>query len=349
MSITSAFISHQIWLVRNASHEASLVEPFIRQMRTEINDAIKQIGDDNRTKARLQKTLSSLIDALYGITGDWDETLIADLKELGGYEAKWAANTLSSETDLDFVAPTPEQVWAAAKFNPLDLNDKPVDFARLMKSWSDEEIARLTTGVKLGFTNGQTVRQIIKSVTGAGGLLDISKRNSEAIVHTAVAHVSTQARTALMDRNSDIVDGYELVITLDARTSSICRNWPPKKVYKPDDTYQPKPPFHYRCRTTMVPHVPDYGFLDKGAKRAASGADGGMQIDSNTSYYDFLKQQPAWFIDKALGPVRGAIFRNAGMTPEEFRVASVDGFGRPLSLREMAETDKRVRDYLKGE
>ena len=39
----------------------------------------------------------------------------------------------------------------------------------------------------------------------------------------------------------------------------------------------------------------------------------------------------------------------ARMTPEEFRVASVDGFGRPLTLKEMAETDKRVRDYLKGE
>lgn len=349
MSITSAFISHQIWLVRNASHEASLVEPFIRRMRAEINDAIKQIGDDNRTKARLQKTLSSLIDALYGITGDWDETLISDLKELGGYEAKWAANTMSSETDLEFVAPTPEQVWAAAKFNPLDLNDKPVDFTKLMKAWSDEEIARLTTGVKLGFVNGQTVRQIVKAVTGDGGLLDISKRNAEAIVHTAVAHVSTQARTALMERNSDIVDGYELVITLDARTSAICRNWPPKKVYKPDDTYQPKPPFHYRCRTTMVPHVPDYDFLDKGAKRAASGADGGQHVDANTTYYEFLKAQPKWFQEQALGKVRADIFRNAGMTEEEFRLASTDGFGNPLTLKEMAEMDERVARYLRGE
>lgn len=349
MSIASAFISHQIWLIRNASHEASLVEPFIRRMRTEINDAIKQIGDDNRTKARLQKTLSSLIDALYGITGDWDETLIADLKELGGYEAKWAANTLSRETDFDFVVPTPEQVWAAAKFNPLDLNEKPVDFARLMNAWSDEEIARLTTGVKLGFTSGQTVRQIIKSITGAGGLLDISKRNAEAIVHTAVAHVSTQARTAMMERNADIVDGYELVITLDARTSDICRNWPPGKIYKPDDTFQPKPPFHYRCRTTMVPHVPGFDFLDKGAKRAANGAEGGQQVSAETTYYEFLKAQPAWFQDQALGKTRADIFRNAGMTGEEFRKASTDGFGRPLTLAEMAAMDSRVAKYLRSE
>jgi hypothetical protein len=66
------------------------------------------------------------------------------------------------------------------------------------------------------------------------------------------------------------------------------------------------------------------------------------------SYYEFLKQQPAWFQDAALGPVRGKIFRNAGMSPEEFRVASVDSFGRPLTLKEMAEMDKKVAEYMKG-
>ena len=109
-------------------------------------------------------------------------------------------------------------------------------------------------------------------------------------------------------------------------------------------------PHHPNCRSAIAPVVSsEFDFLDAGAKRAARGADGGMQIDANTSYYDFLRTQPAWFQDQALGPVRGAIFRNAGMTPEEFRVASVDGFGRPLTLKEMAGTDKRVRDYLKGE
>jgi len=36
------------------------------------------------------------------------------------------------------------------------------------------------------------------------------------------------------------------------------------------------------------------------------------------------------------------------LTTEEFRKASVDGFGRPLTLKEMAETDKRVAEYLEG-
>lgn len=87
--------------------------------------------------------------------------------------------------------------------------------------------------------------------------------------------------------------------------------------------------------------------FDEGAKRAAKGAEGGQQVSADTSYYEFLKSQPAWFQDQALGPTRGKIFRNAGMTPEEFRVASVDGFGRPLTLEEMAAADAKVAAYMK--
>ncbi|MNL63156.1 hypothetical protein D3C87_1872540 [compost metagenome] len=47
-----------------------------------------------------------------------------------------------------------------------------------------------------------------------------------------------------------------------------------------------------------------------------------------------------------MGTTRGKIFRNSGMTPDEFRAASVDGFGRPLTLKEMAEMDNKVADYL---
>ncbi|EEN5283700.1 hypothetical protein YC81_22355 [Salmonella enterica subsp. enterica serovar Enteritidis] len=106
----------------------------------------------------------------------------------------------------------------------------------------------------------------------------------------------------------------------------------------------------HNCRSTTAPVIsPEFDFLDKGAKRAARGVDGGTQVSADTTYYEFLKQQPAWFQDEALGPVRGKIFRNSGITAEEFRVISVDGFGRPLTLKEMAELDKRVADYLKEE
>jgi len=348
MSLISAFISHQIWLQRNATSEVNQLAPFIEQMRQEVKKQVLAFGDESRTKAKLTAMLKDLTETLYAIGSDWDEKLVADLQELAKYEAKWTSDTMTDATGVNFTTPTPEQVWSAIKFQPLALEGKPVEFMQLVQGWKEAEVARLVQGVKSGFVQGQTTRQIVKQVVGSGGLGDVSERHAATVVRTALNHVSTQAKAVTFAKNSDVVIGYGLVVTFDSKTSTICRSWPLNKVYEIGKG--PLPPFHGNCRTTTYPVVsPEFDFLDAGAKRAARGADGGMQIDANTTYYDFLKQQPAWFQDEALGPVRGKIFRNAGMTPEEFRVASVDGFGRPLTLKEMAETDKRVADYLKGE
>ncbi|EMJ0319307.1 minor capsid protein [Salmonella enterica] len=617
MSLIESFISHQVLLQRNASHEVNELAPFIQQMRDEVRKQVLQFGDDNRTRQNLEKLLRDLEDILDGITTDWQDKLTDDLRALAGYEANWTTKTLNANVDAEFVTPSLEQVWSAAKWNPLALNDKPADLFGMMAGWGDTEINRLVTGVKMGFVQGKTTRQIVKEVVGTGGLVDISQRNAATVVRTALNHVSTQAREATYKKNSDIVEKYEWVSTLDSRTSTICRSrdgqkyeigkgpLPPahpncllgdtvvstgsrvsnvfKRPYKGVIVYittksgrslsitpnhqvmtstgwveagklnlgsklvcgndvavalhhqennvvaefadlfsaakvsvdssavttSPTTPedFHgdgsdgeveivlvdrlswnkvkaslgeqiindklpmttgvnvtlpclsapqqfgmvglsspyslmggstkrapvfgsavshtsehslasvpdvntarlqnphnwvagsadelanfdwanttgvelddvvnlvfgeadfcghvynleneqnwylangiiaHNCRSTTAPVInSEYDFLDAGAKRAARGAEGGTQIDASTTYYDFLKQQPAWFQDEALGPVRGKIFRNSGISPEEFRVISVDGFGRPLTLQQMAELDKRVADYLK--
>ncbi|EBC7361153.1 hypothetical protein C8446_22615 [Salmonella enterica] len=618
MSLIESFISHQVFLQRNASHEVNELAPFIQQMRYEVRKQVLQFGDDNRTRQNLEKLLRDLEDILDGITTDWQDKLTEDLRTLSGYEADWTMKTLTANVDAEFVTPSPEQVWSAVKWNPLALNDKPADLFGMMAGWGDTEINRLVTGVKMGFVQGKTTRQIVKEVVGTGGLVDISRRNAATVIRTALNHVSTQAREATYKKNSDIVEKYEWVSTLDSRTSTICRSrdgqkyeigkgpLPPahpncllgdtvvstgsrvsnvfKRSYKgvivyittksgrslsitpnhqvmtstgwveagklnlgsklvcgndvavalhhqennvvaefadlfsaakvsvdssavttspttPEDFHGDgsdgeveivlvdrlswnkvkaslgeqiindklpmttgvnvtlpclsapqqfgmvglSPPYSlmggstkrapvfgsavshtsehslasvpdvntarlqnphnwvagsadelanfdwanttgvelddvvdlvfgeadfcghvynleneqnwylangiiaHNCRSTTAPVInSEYDFLDAGTKRAARGAEGGTQIDASTTYYEFLKQQPAWFQDEALGPVRGKIFRNSGISPEEFRVISVDGFGRPLTLQQMADLDKRVADYLKG-
>lgn len=344
MSLLESYISHQIWLQRTASHEAGLVIPFIQQMRDEVRDEVLKFGDDSRTAARLNKMLRDLDASLRGIAGGWNDVLLEDLQELAKYEAEWNVKTLADNVDANFTTPSPEQVWSAVKFEPLALSDKPVDFTGLLNNWTESEVQRLTTGVRSGFVQGMTTRQIVKSVVGAGGLADVSQRNAMTTVRTALAHVSNEARKQVYEKNSDIIEKYEWVSTLDSRTSTICRS---RDGQKWEIGKGPLPPAHPNCRSTTSPVISsEFDFLDKGAKRAAKGAEGGTQVDADTSYYEFLKQQPAWFQDEALGPVRGKIFRNSGVTPEEFRSISIDGFGRPLTLKEMSALDSRVAQYL---
>ncbi|EDV0895792.1 phage head morphogenesis protein [Salmonella enterica subsp. enterica] len=347
MSLLTSLISHQIWLQRAASGEVKDLAPFIQEMRDEVKRQVLLFGDDSRTAARLTIMLRELEQALNGITSGWYEKLLADARELSDYEINWNVKTLTTNVDAEFVTPTAEQVWAAATFAPLELSEKPVDFVSLMGGWRQTEVNRLVMGVKSGFVQGMTTRQIVKNVVGPGGLADISERNAATVIRTALAHVSNEARQQVYAQNGDIITKYEWVSTLDSRTSAVCRS---RDSMQYEIGKGPMPPAHFGCRSTTAPVIsPEFDFLDKGAKRAARGAEGGQQVSADTTYYEFLKQQPAWFQDEALGPVRGKIFRNSGITPEEFRVISVDGFGRPLTLKEMAELDKRVADYLKEE
>lgn len=345
MSLISNFISHQVWLQRNASHEVNELAPFIQQMRHEVRAQVLQFGDDSRTRQNLEKMLRDLDNILSGITDGWESKLTEDLQELAGYETDWTVRTLSDNVSTEFVTPSPEQVWSAIKFNPLALDNKPVEVMNLISGWSTTEINRLVMGVKSGFVQGKTTRQIVKEVVGAGGLADVSQRNAATVVRTALNHVSTTSREQVYAKNSDIVEKYEWVSTLDSRTSTICRS---RDGQKWEIGKGPLPPAHPNCRSATAPVISsEFDFLDAGAKRAARGAEGGTQVDASTTYYDFLKQQPAWFVNEALGPTRGAIFRNSGLSPEEFRVVSVDAFGRPLTLKEMAALDDKVAQYLK--
>ncbi|HBI0435727.1 TPA: minor capsid protein [Salmonella enterica subsp. enterica serovar Dublin] len=347
MPLLTSLISHQVWLQRTASGEVKDLAPFIQQMRDEVKRQVLLFGDDSRTAARLTLMLRELEQALNGITSGWYEKLLADARELSDYEINWNVKTLTTNVDAEFVTPAAEQVWAAATFAPLELSEKPVDFVSLMSGWRQTEVNRLVMGVKSGFVQGMTTRQIVKNVVGSGGLADISERNAATVIRTALAHVSNEARQQVYAQNDDIITKYEWVSTLDSRTSAVCRA---RDSMQYETGKGPLPPAHPNCRSTTAPVISsEFDFLDKGAKRAARGADGGQQVSADTTYYEFLKQQPAWFQDEALGPVRGKIFRNSGISAEEFRVISVDGFGRPLTLKEMAELDKRVADYLKEE
>ncbi|MGL4938451.1 minor capsid protein, partial [Shewanella sp.] len=187
-------------------------------------------------------------------------------------------------------------------------------------------------------------QQIIKEVIGDGGLIGVSQRNAEAVAATAMQHIATTARIETYKANDDIVYGYEWVSTLDNRTSTICRARD-GVVYKFSDRAAPKPPAHYYCRSTITLKLSsEYDFLDEGAKRASDSGE----VDANLTYYERLKQMPAAYQDEVLGVTKGKIFRNAGLSAEEFRKITVDDLGRPLTIDEMAARDKRVAKYMRG-
>jgi len=87
-----------------------------------------------------------------------------------------------------------------------------------------------------------------------------------------------------------------------------------------------------------VPTKPTY----KGSKDGDIFKAG--QIDASTSMDSWLREQPSWFQDSALGPTRAKLMREGGLTVDKF----TDMNGKPLTLKQMRELDEYDSAFRKA-
>lgn len=117
----------------------------------------------------------------------------------------------------------------------------------------DKLLATLDTDLRQGLITGKRPDEITKAISDK---LEVSKSNAKRLVLTESSAVHSQSRKAMYERMG--VEKYEVVATLDLRTSHICRNLDGKvfdvKDYERGVT---APPYHVYCRSTTVPYFND--------------------------------------------------------------------------------------------
>lgn len=115
---------------------------------------------------------------------------------------------------------------------------------------------------------------------------DVSKNRARTLVQTEQAYFSSVAREDAFKELD--VEEYEILATLDSRTSNVCQELD-NKVFSMNDfeVGVTAPPFHPNCRSTTIPYFDDeYGV----GKRAARGSDGKTYyVDSDMSYETWKK------------------------------------------------------------
>lgn len=332
---------HAVFVQRFAGGLSNEFNPFLNQLKKEINNSLMNASTDLQGR-RLRSVLRELEDIQRGIYLDYSDELLDQLELFTDHEIDFEADSLNDVIITESVSltkPGVNQVWASANATPLvfpDSNDT-VLLKPFIKNWSATEIKRVSSIITTGFVTGETNESIARKITGKGGTLDKQTRNNNrAIVRTATNHISAIAREKMMMENDDIVIGYEWVSTLDNRTSSTCRSLDGRIFKWKDKGFKPQPPIHPNCRSTTAPVLDQRFNLDDGTEtRASKGAEGGQPVKATTTYYSFLKAQPKAFMDDTIGPTRGKLLRNGGLTADEFAKLSVDQKFAPLTLKEM--------------
>ena len=335
---------HAVFIQRFAGGLANEFLPFLDRLKKEINNSL--MGASDLKGRKLRATIRELERIQLGIYREYDDQLLEQLELFNDHEIDFELDSLDDVIISDKVTltkPSPAQVWAAGNATPLifpDSNDT-ILLRPFIKNWSASEIKRVSNIITTGFAIGETSESIARSITGKGGTLDKQTRNNNrAIVRTTTNHISAIAREKTMLENDDIVIGYEWVSTLDSRTSSQCKSLDGEVFLFKDSGFKPQPPIHPNCRSSTAPVLDQRFNLDDGTEtRASKGDDGGQQIKADTTYYSFLKNQNKAFQDGTLGPTRGRLLRNGGLTADEFASLNVDQKFRPLTLAQMKVKD----------
>jgi SPP1 gp7 family putative phage head morphogenesis protein len=159
---------------------------------------------------------------------------------------------------VNFLAPSEKLLFVAAEN---DFNNHLVR-GRTIRSWLDGirsgDSERIESAVRLGFTEGQSVDDIIRRFRGArqlrfrDGIREVTRRQLESLIRTSVQSASSQARDAVYEENNQLLKGVQWVATLDGRTTKICMSLD-QKVFPVDSG--PRPPAHFNCRSTTVPQI----------------------------------------------------------------------------------------------
>lgn len=159
---------------------------------------------------------------------------------------------------VNFLAPSEKLLFVAAEN---DFNNHLVR-GRTIRSWLDGirsgDSKRIESAVRLGFTEGQSVDDIIRRFRGArqlrfrDGIREVTRRQLESLIRTSVQSASSQARDAVYEENNQLLKGVQWVATLDGRTTKICMSLD-QKVFPVDSG--PRPPAHFNCRSTTVPQI----------------------------------------------------------------------------------------------
>lgn len=336
--LTNSAVRHQIMLERLKSAEAREFNKLIPILERQVRETLAKLGEpvQSLTRSRLNGLLRELRAAQAAALEEAQDKLLKRLRNIAAYESKFEATSLTAQTPrgISIAAATADAAWANATAVPLSATGDLLEpFVREM---TKREVDMINKVIMRGYSEGWTNDEITRVLRGTkklnynDGLMKALGRHNATLVRTSVQHVSNQAREATWEEND--IEQYRWVSTLDGRTTSQCRSLD-GKVFTIGKG--PRPPIHMNCRSTTVAIIPGLENLSDILTRASQ--DG--QVKGSLTYYEWLKTQSAQFQDTVLGPVRGKLFRDGGLSAERFAQLQLNTFFEPLSLDEMRKLE----------
>jgi hypothetical protein len=322
--LADAAVSHQIDELGYSNGVSrkiiALLNRVDRDIVTQLQIQLDKLPPNRFTVERLDQLLKSV----YALNADAYTNISAELsrqlEDFTAYEVDYQQKLLTAVQPVSITAISPSEIYAGAMARPFQ--------GKLLKEWmtnlEEGKAALIRDAIRKGYVESETTAQIVKRVRGTkalaykDGILEISKRNAESVVLTAVAHTSSFAQESVFEANSDIVKALQYTVTLDLRTSDLCFSRS-GNLY-PLGKARPAIPAHFRCRSRYVPVLKSFRELgidaDDLTATTRSSMDG--QVPASTTYQSWLEKQSVARQDEVLGKTKATLFRDGKLPLSRF-------------------------------
>lgn len=278
----------------------------------QLNNALEKLEGSEFNIKRIDNVLKSVRQLNAEAYATINTELASELKDLTEYEIKFQQDLFvkTIPVEIAFESVVASQVYAASMARPFQ--------GKLLREWLSgleaDKAIKIRDAVRIGVIEGQTINEIVRRIRGTralgytDGLMEINRRNAQALVRTAVAHTTNFARESVMKANEDILKGEQYVSVLDSRTTPLCQSLD-GKIYPVGEGAIP--PMHIGCRSTRVAIVKSWRELglDVDEVPVSTRASMNGQVPADQTYGQWLKKQPIEIQNEVLGIERAKIYR----------------------------------------
>lgn len=277
--IADALVEHDVDLLRvEQAHLREILARFDR-LAGEIVEAIKRVdvteptrrGDQLRRLERLQQDINARIDAVYTAIERRSEN---DLTEVAHTEAAAVVGVSNATLGMPLLKARLALKAARELVKRLRVpsDDTGAEISAQWKGQRDGLKTRLASSLRQSIDTARTLTDTLRAIRGnrniryRDGILPKTRAQVETLVRTAQQQTVNAARFAAYERNKDTVKGVQAQAILDGRTSITCRvrngrawlmDGKPFKEYlgrvPTNEPFPGSPPWHWRCRSTLVP------------------------------------------------------------------------------------------------
>lgn len=355
--IADRFAFHAVDVTRFESHVQEKVLRLLRQLEQDLIRRLQRLdptvatAQQRRLQALLRAVQADIRTAYQGIS----RTVRRDLMELAEGTVEMTQDLVNAAVKVPLLTVgVPSETLRAL------VDDQVILGAPAREWWSRQAgstLERFSDAIRQGVFRGDTLNELIAAIRGtkeAGyrdGILEVSRRDAVSLIRTSVQSVNNAARYATLEANQDVLRGVQALVTLDTRTSELCMSrsgfaWDFEGKPLNERTKIPfpgPPPWHWRCRTTLIPIVKGWNELVKDRKVAAkikkavaklpkstqASMDG--QVAEDLTYEQWLRTKPEAVQKEVLGEEKWKLWKAGQIAFTDL----VDQRGRPLTLEEL--------------